>query len=165
MASSAHSILPAASAHGVAGNGEDAEAWTGLLEAHKRLTRELDAELGARFGLTLSALELLACLDAAPGRCLRLSALAEETGLSLSRVSRIVAALAGRGLIVRTPCPDDARAVEASLSRAGRTLMREAHRVHRASVQRLFFDRLSAAEVATLTAVFRRLAPRMATQR
>jgi len=53
-----------------------ADAWIGLLETHKRLTRTLDAELDARYGLTLSSLELLARLAAAPDRCLRLSGLA-----------------------------------------------------------------------------------------
>ncbi len=66
-----------------------AEAWIGLLETHKQLTRVLDAELESRYGLSLSGLELLARLAAAPGRCLRLSALAAQAGLSLSRVSRI----------------------------------------------------------------------------
>ena len=36
-----------------------AEAWVGFLEAHKRLTRALDAELDGEHGLTLSAVEVL----------------------------------------------------------------------------------------------------------
>ena len=55
-----------------------ADAWIGLLETHKQLTRMLDAELESRFGLSLSGLELLARLAAAPDRCLRLSALAAQ---------------------------------------------------------------------------------------
>ena len=42
-----------------------AEAWVGLLETHRSLTRELEAELEAEHGLTLSALEALARLRAA----------------------------------------------------------------------------------------------------
>jgi hypothetical protein len=37
-----------------------ADAWIGLLETHKRLTRTLDADLEGGHGLTLSSLELLA---------------------------------------------------------------------------------------------------------
>src|ERR1700722_16405462 len=88
-----------------------AEAWIGLLETHKQLTRLLDAELESRYGLSLSGLELLARLAAAPGRCLRLSSLAAEAGLSLSRVSRVAVLLEARGLIERKPCAEDARAV------------------------------------------------------
>src|SRR5271163_1969318 len=85
-----------------------ADAWIGLLATHRRLTRELDAELEAAHGLTLSGLELLARLASAPERRLRLSALAVEAGLSLSRVSRIVDALEQRDLIKRVACPADA---------------------------------------------------------
>ena len=42
-----------------------ADAWIGLLETHKQLTRALDAELEARHGLSLSSLELLGRLAAA----------------------------------------------------------------------------------------------------
>ena len=80
-----------------------ADAWIGLLETHKQLTRALDAELESRYGLSLCGLELLARLAAAPDRCLRLSALAAQAGLSLSRVSRIAVMLETRGLIERTP--------------------------------------------------------------
>src|ERR1700691_438324 len=70
-----------------------ADAWIGLLATHRRGARERDAELEAAHGLTLSGLELLARLASAPERRLRLSVLAVEAGLSLSRVSRIVDAL------------------------------------------------------------------------
>jgi DNA-binding MarR family transcriptional regulator len=143
-------------------SGRHADAWIGLLETHKQLTRMLDAELDARYGLTLSSLELLARLAAAVDRCLRLSALASAAGLSLSRVSRIAASLEARALIVREPCPEDARAVEAHLTPAGLELMRAAQRTHFASVQREFFDRLGAGELETLAEVFGRMAPRAA---
>src|SRR5687767_13623327 len=76
-----------------------ADAWIGLLETHKRLTRALEAELEARYGLGLSALEMMGRLAAAEDRVLRLSDVAERTGLSLSRVSRITDALEVRDLV------------------------------------------------------------------
>jgi DNA-binding MarR family transcriptional regulator len=139
-----------------------ADAWIGLLETHKRLTRMLDAELEGRYGLTLSSLELLARLAAAPDRCLRLSALAGAAGLSLSRVSRIAAALESRGLIAREPCAEDARAVEAHLTPDGLELMCRAQHTHFESVQRAFFEQLSAEELEALASVFGRMAPRAA---
>jgi len=165
------SIVPRASTHTAYLVGDDgvatwseihAGAWIGLLETHKRLTRALDSELDGRYGLTLSSLELLARLAAAPRRCLRLSALAAAAGLSLSRVSRIAAALEQRGLLTREPCGDDARAVEARLTPAGLELMRAAQRTHFESVQRRFFDQLSGDELEALAAAFTRLAPRAA---
>lgn len=74
-----------------------ADAWIGLLESHKRLTRALEAELESSHGLSLSGLELLGRVAAAPDRRLRLTELAGASGLSLSRVSRIVDLLEARG--------------------------------------------------------------------
>jgi DNA-binding MarR family transcriptional regulator len=150
---------------GVAGwSALHAGAWIGLLETHKRLTRELDAELDSKFRLTLSELELLGRLGAAPGRCLRLTSLALACGLSLSRVSRLAAGLERRGLIERRPCEDDGRAVEAHLLPVGLELLRDAQEVHFASVKRAFFDHIEESELRTLSAVFARLAAPRAAQ-
>ena len=139
-----------------------ADAWIGLLETHKQLTRALDAELTAQHGLSLSALELLARLAAAHDRSLHLTALAGASGLSLSRVSRIVDALERRGLVGRMSCPSDARAVHAQLNDAGLELVLRAQATHFAAVQATFFDQLDDEEIATLARVFGRFAPRSA---
>ena len=136
-----------------------ADAWIGLLATHRRLTRELDAELEAAHGLTLSGLELLARLASAPERRLRLSVLAAEAGLSLSRVSRIVDALEGRSLVERRPCEADARAINAQLTAAGLELARVAQATHLAAVRARFFDMLSRREIEALAGIFGRLAP------
>jgi DNA-binding MarR family transcriptional regulator len=139
-----------------------ADAWIGLLETHKRLVRELDSELEGEYGLGLSTLELLGRLAAADGRQLRLSALAAEAGLSLSRVSRIVDVLERRELVQRRPCDADARAVEAHLTDAGLALARQAQASHFASVQSRFFNHLAPEELEVLGRVFGRFAPRAA---
>lgn len=137
-----------------------ADAWIGLLETHKQLTRRLDAALTAQHNLSLSALELLARLAAADDRQLHLTALAAASGLSLSRVSRIIDTLQERDLVLRLACPNDARAVHAKLSDAGLDLVLRAQATHFASVQAAFFDQLDAEEIATLARVFGRFAPR-----
>jgi DNA-binding MarR family transcriptional regulator len=139
-----------------------ADAWIGLLETHKRLTRALEAELEAEHGLALSGLECLGRLAAADGRSLRLSALATATGLSLSRISRIIDTLEGRGLVARQSSESDARAVEAHLTEPGLELVRRAQSSHFASVRQRFFEQLSPGEIETLAAVFARFAPRAA---
>ena len=136
-----------------------ADAWIGLLESHKRLTRALDAELEAEHGLTLSALEVLSRLGAADGRKLRLSMLAEACGLSLSRISRIVDALQARGLVERRGAESDARAVDAHLTSAGLRLVKRAQCSHFAAVQTSFFEHLSQDEIHTLAGIFARFAP------
>jgi DNA-binding MarR family transcriptional regulator len=138
------------------------DAWIGLLETHKKLTRALDAELEAEHGLSLSALEVLGRLAAAEGRSLRLSELASACGLSLSRISRLMDALETRGLVERRVVPSDARAVNGHLTEAGLDLVRRAQSSHFASVQRRFFEQLSGEEIQLLASVFSRFAPRAA---
>ena len=140
----------------------EADAWIGLLETHKRLTRALDAELDAAHGLGLSTLELLSRLAAAGDEWPRLSTLAREAGLSLSRVSRHIDALERRRLVQRRRCATDSRAVEAHLTAAGAALVAEAEAAHAAAVRERFFAQLSDEEAATLARVFRRFAPRAA---
>ena len=135
------------------------DAWIGMLETHKRLVRALEAESEAEHGLSLSAVEVLGRLAAAQGRNLRLSALAQECGLSLSRISRIVDTLEDRKLVERRSAEDDARAVDAHLTPAGLELVRQAQASHFASVQERFFEHLSPAEIAMLAEVFGRFAP------
>jgi DNA-binding MarR family transcriptional regulator len=141
-----------------------ADAWIGLLETYKRLTRALDSELEAEHGLSLSALEVLGRLASAEGRSLRLSALASACGLSLSRVSRIVDALEARRLVERRAVASDARAVEGHLTGAGLELVRRAQSSHFASVQGRFFEQLSHQEITSLAEIFSRFAPRAASE-
>lgn len=53
--------------------------------------------------------DVLATLAVAPGRALRMQALAERVVLSFSRVSRLVSEMEGAGLVGREPDPDDGR--------------------------------------------------------
>ena len=139
-----------------------ADAWIGLLETHKRLTRALDAELEAEHGLTLSALEVLGRLAGTEGHSMRLSALAASCGLSLSRISRIMDSLEACRLVERRPVESDARAVDGHLTDAGLELVRRAQASHFAAVQHRFFESLSQDEIASLAGIFSRFAPRAA---
>ncbi len=133
---------------------EQALAFTGLLETSRRLARELEGELEAAHGVSFSALGLLGRMAAAQEHTLRLTILAQDMGLSLSRVSRVVDMLEGRGLLERRPCPADARAINACLTAAGLTLARRAQATHRAGVRRCFFEKLSEEQVGVLAAAF-----------
>lgn len=136
-----------------------AQAWEGLVRAHRRLTRALEARLQERHGLSLSALELLGRMAAAEQRHLRIARLAEQADLSLSRTSRIIDTLERRRLINRQPCPEDSRATNVALTSEGLRLARAAQADHLADLQRQFFDRLTPAQIRTLATAFARLTP------
>jgi DNA-binding MarR family transcriptional regulator len=137
---------------------EDAALWAGFQRAHRAVSRELESALEQRYELSLSALELLVCLAVADQHRLRLSQLAARVELSLSRVSRIVDALARRRLVYREPCPDDSRATFACLTAAGVAVAVDAGSAYRDGVRRRFADRLDERESAILSDVFARLA-------
>jgi DNA-binding MarR family transcriptional regulator len=131
-----------------------AAAWFGLLETHKRLTAELERELKAQHGLSLSGFELLTRLARAEERTMRLTTLAEAAGLSLSRVSRVLDLLETDQLVERHGDPSDTRAKNAWLTPAGLERLQAAQATHFAGVERLFFDHVDDADVATLARVF-----------
>ena len=131
-----------------------AAAWIGLLETHKRLTRELEAELETKHGLSLSGFELLSRLARADDRMLRLTTLADAAALSLSRVSRILDVLEKEGLVERRADTADTRAKNAWLTPQGLALLRAAQKTHFAGVEQLFFDRVTEQDVETLARVF-----------
>ena len=60
------------------------------------------------------------CIDrTAPERTLRMTALAQRTNATLPRLSHVVRRLEDRGLVERSPCPEDGRATNARLTPAG----------------------------------------------
>jgi DNA-binding MarR family transcriptional regulator len=77
-------------------------AWAGLLAVHSRITRELDALLGAEHGMPLVEYEVLLKLAIGGGR-MRMSELAEVAFLSRSGLTRIVDELEALGHLRREP--------------------------------------------------------------
>lgn len=115
-------------------------AWRAFLHAHARLTRRLDEELQAEHGLSLAEYDALVQLVDAPGRRLRMSALADRVVLSRSGVTRLVDRLVADGSVERSTCLTDARGAEAILTPAGVDRLRAASRTHLAGVRRHFLD-------------------------
>jgi DNA-binding MarR family transcriptional regulator len=137
--------------------GEAVDAWTGLLEVFVQIKRDVDQQLETKQGLSMSMVGLMGRLAAAERRTVRLTDLASAMGLSLSRVSRIVDILEGRGLVERQASLTDARATNAHLTRKGLLLVRKAQATAAAAIRRRFLDPLEADEAETLARVFARL--------
>jgi DNA-binding MarR family transcriptional regulator len=117
-------------------------AWRGMLEVHAAVTRELDAQMRAEHGLSVSAYEVLMFLaDTDDGR-LRMADIAERVLLSRSGLTRLVDRLVALGLVRRNPCADDGRGSYAELTPEGREKLAAARATHLAGVRRFFLDRL-----------------------
>lgn len=138
---------------------DELRAWMGLHAAEHAVRTAVDTAVETGHGLSVSQLMLLGRLAGAEQRTMRLSALAEEAGLSLSRVSRVAVTLEERGLLRRRPCPSDARAVNATLTEGGATLVAAAQETAHATVRASLFSGLDADDVARLADILGRVAP------
>lgn len=137
---------------------QKAEAFAGFLQAHSLVTKALDADLIANFGLQLSELEVLMRLEGADEEgSMRISDLAREVLLSQSRVSRLVTELERQGLLERRSCETDSRVVYAAITAKGRELIREVGDRHFEGVEQYFFKGLTEAQVKQLAALWPRV--------
>ncbi len=82
---------------------------------------------------------------------LRLGELAQREAVTAPTMTRVLAALDERGLIVRTPDPDDARSTRVSLAPAGVQALTDV-RTRRTALLDARLARLTAAERAALVA-------------
>lgn len=135
---------------------EQTIAWMGLLGTHRHLTRGFSKAVEDRTGLSPTALGLLGRLHQDDDGRMRISSLAEDIGLSLSRTSRVLDALELRGLVARVQCPEDARATNAVLTEAGRAIIRDAQDASSVWVHEHFFAHVTDEETAVLASVFER---------
>jgi DNA-binding MarR family transcriptional regulator len=118
-------------------------AWRGMLQVHAAVTRELDAQMHAEHGLSVSAYEVLMFLADANGHRLRMSEIADRVLLSRSGLTRLVDRLVSLGLVQRNPCADDGRGSYAELTPTGLARLNAARRTHLEGVRRFFLDPIS----------------------
>jgi DNA-binding MarR family transcriptional regulator len=137
--------------------GVSLEAWRGFLLSHAAITRQLNADLVTRHGLTSRDYEALLFLSQEPERNMPMSELAERTMLTRSGVTRLVDGLTQIGLVERVACPKDARVSYAQLTDAGMQRLREAGRTHAEGIRTRFLRHFSEDEVSHLAELLGRL--------
>jgi DNA-binding MarR family transcriptional regulator len=121
------------------------EQWREILVVHARTLCEPDRALH-RHGLCASDFEVLDVLAAGAGVSVdggpayRVQEIAERVRLSRSALSRLIARLAGDGLVERCPCPEDRRGARVSLTAKGRDLHGRVLPLRRAVLERMPAD-------------------------
>lgn len=125
-------------------------AWRRFLEGTSRFFEALGDAHDEGLPVTLGEYHLLVQLSEAPGRTLRMSALAEFLALSRSRLTHTVDRMERRGLVVRTPVPGDRRGVNCVMTDSGYAALVDAAPGHVTAVRRLLVDALTDEEFATL---------------
>jgi DNA-binding MarR family transcriptional regulator len=138
---------------------EELAAWRGFLRVHAAILKELDAELMAAHGLSLSTYEVLLFLAHAPEGRMRMSDLADGVLLSRSGMSRLVDRLEQSGLVERERCDTDARGLNAVITPAGRRKFAAARKVHLSGVRERFLNLLDTQDREFLAEIWERLRP------
>lgn len=137
----------------------DAEqaSWRAILRGTRLLERALDDALDAP-GLQLSEYEIISMLSEAPGRHLRMSALADLVVQSRSRLTHTANRLERRGWVERRPSAGDRRGIDLVLTAEGRRALEGMAPVHVESVRRNLLNHLSADEFHALGSAMRSIA-------
>ena len=129
-------------------------AWRSFLEAHARITAELEYDLQEQRGIPLSWYDVLVQLSEAPNGRLRMQELAASVLLSKSGLTRLFDRMENAGLVRREPCETDARGIVAAITPAGRATLRSAAPVHLRGVHSSFARHLTNEEARTLDRAF-----------
>ena len=132
-------------------------AWIRFLRAHAAITARMDATLREEHGISLREYEVLLVLFEAPDRRLRRVDLAAKVLLTQSGVTRLLEPLERRGLVGRTPSPDDRRVTFATLTAQGAGVLRAAAKRHRTDIHDLFAAHYTDRELAILDRLLQRL--------
>lgn len=124
-------------------------AWQGLLVFINRGMPALERTL-KEHGLLSVHYAVLVALSGTADHTLRLSELADIANLSQSRLTHRMRLLVDEGFVVIEPDPQDGRAKNAVLTRAGLKWLEEVAPIHAEDVQQLVFDHLDAEETKVL---------------
>jgi DNA-binding MarR family transcriptional regulator len=129
---------------------EELDSWLSVVRLMTWLPWSIDQQLQRDSSLGMVEYQVLAMLSGNPHRRMRMSSLAELTNASLSRLSRVVTRLEGRGLVLREPDPTDGRFTNAILTEDGFRTLAEAAPGHVSLVRTLVVDVLSPEQLRRL---------------
>ncbi|MDH6126490.1 MarR family transcriptional regulator [Kitasatospora sp. GP82] len=131
-------------------------AFYGLVWAGTTLAARVDRELSRAHDLPLSWFEVMLWLNGQQ-EAVAASDLGARTMLSRSQVSRVLDALAARGMVTRTPSPTDARSVRVALTDQGRAAFAAADATRREILAPVFTELLDQSDIDALETVWRKL--------
>jgi DNA-binding MarR family transcriptional regulator len=127
-----------------------------MLEAHARVTQQLDAQMHAEHGLSVSAYEVLMFLADAPEHRMRMSDIAHSVLLSRSGCTRLVDRLVDQGYVTRCAASCDGRGLYAQLTDAALEKITAARATHREGIRQFFLDHLTATDLIALGDIWTR---------
>ncbi|MDQ2683453.1 MAG: MarR family winged helix-turn-helix transcriptional regulator [Chloroflexota bacterium] len=127
-----------------------ARAWYGLRMAHNAIAGRLESALREACDLSLHEFDAVLHLRLDRDSGVRLQDLQTAVPLSQPALSRLVARLVDRGIVERSPAPDDGRSLNLRLTPAGDDIATRAITVHAETVAAAIANRLDPARQAEL---------------
>ncbi|WP_460889590.1 MarR family winged helix-turn-helix transcriptional regulator [Promicromonospora xylanilytica] len=143
-------------------NDQESAAWLGLTAVFQLLPAALDRQLQRDSGITHFEFVVLSTLQLSPEPTMRMTELAEATVATLPRLSHVCGRLEKRGLIERSPCPEDRRATNARLTADGRRELIRSVPGHIATARRLVIDALTPEQLDALAGITATITARLA---
>lgn len=142
------------------------KAWQAVQTMQHLVEAELGRRLAADSHLSCQDFNVLTAIEVHPDVSMRIFELVDSLGWEKSRVSHQVRRMTDRGLLHKSPCPDDRRGTRVTPTALAQDAMAEAQPAYVAAVQRLLGETLTTAQLDALAdaaaAVIARLEPRPA---
>jgi DNA-binding MarR family transcriptional regulator len=129
---------------------DELQSWLSVVRLMTWLPWSIDQQLQRDAGLKMVEYQVLAMLSDRPERTMRMSALAEVTNASLSRLSHLVDRLEKKGWVRREADPNDGRFTNAILTKDGLDTLAAAAPAHVRHVRSLVIDVLTPEQLRRL---------------
>lgn len=135
--------------------------WRALVIGTTLLFDQLSDDLRDKHGISLAEYEILVRLSECEGHTMRMAVLADALRHSRSRVTHTIARMERDGLVRRSPCADDGRGIQATMTERGHQLLVEAAPTHVNGVRDHLVDLASAEDFAALGRVMNAVTDRL----
>jgi DNA-binding MarR family transcriptional regulator len=142
-------------------NSQQLAVYFALMEVSSLLQYAVDEHLRADGDLSYVQFEILARLVNTPEGRLRMTDLADGVVYSRSGLTYQAGLLEKRGLITRSPSPDDERSVMVTVTDAGRDLIAHVLPGHVGTVRQLLFEPMTGKDLTALSSVLDRVRDHM----
>ncbi|MCX4855045.1 MarR family transcriptional regulator [Streptomyces canus] len=136
---------------------EEQRAWRGFVRLHERLGGRLGRLLLSESHVSSADFAVLVHLTDTPEGRQRYQDLARALEWEKSRMSHHIARMAGRGMVVREDCLEDARGAFVVITDVGRAAVEAAAPRHVEAVRELFLDHVTPAELRVLAEISERV--------
>ena len=136
---------------------EEQRAWRGFVRLHERLGGRLGRLLQSESNVSPADFAVLVHLTDTPEGRQRYQDLARALEWEKSRMSHHIARMAGRGMVVREDCLEDARGAFVVITDVGRAAVEATAPRHVEAVRELFLDHVTPAELRVLAELSERV--------